>query len=112
MMNVKELSTKLEYTVFALPEPLAEVANGYTSDLLSDVMGNAEEHSVLITIQAHRNTIAVASLIGIKAIVLCNGRVPSPDMVVAAEQESIALLGTADNQFTTSYRIAAALGIS
>lgn len=112
MMNVKELSTKLEYTVFALPEPLAEVANGYTSDLLSDVMGNAEEHSVLITIQAHRNTIAVASLIGIKAIVLCNGRVPSPDMVAAAEQETIALLGTADNQFTTSYRIAAALGIS
>ncbi|HCJ95011.1 MAG TPA: iron-sulfur binding hydrogenase [Sphaerochaeta sp.] len=112
MMNVKELSTKLEYTVFALPDPVAQVTDGYTSDLLSDVMGNAAEDSVLITIQAHRNTIAVASLIGIKAIVLCNGRVPSPDMVVAAEQETVALLGTAENQFTTSHRIAAALGIS
>ena len=37
-----------------------EIQNGYTSDLLSDVMGNAPEDSVLITIQAHKNTIAVA----------------------------------------------------
>ena len=112
MMDVKELTTRLEYKVFTMPDPTAQVSDGYTSDLLSDVMGNASEDSVLITIQAHRNTVAVASLIGIRAIVLCNGRTPLPDMVGAAEQESVALLGTDETQFTASYRIAAALGIS
>ena len=39
-----------------------ELAGGYTSDLLSDVMANLKDRQVLITIHAHKNTIAVASL--------------------------------------------------
>ena len=51
-----------------------EVRGGYTSDLLSDVMSKAKDGFVLVTIQAHKNTVAVASMLGLVAVILCNGR--------------------------------------
>jgi hypothetical protein len=110
MLKVGQLETELGYTVFTMMEPDATTTEGYTSDLLSDVMGNAAEGSTLITIQAHKNTVAVASLIGMKAIILCNGRTPTEDMVGAAMKEHIAIFGTDESQFTVSYRLAKALG--
>lgn len=88
----------------------AEVLGGYTSDLLSDVMANAEEGSVLITIQAHKNTVAVASLTGIVAIIVCNNRPVTDDVLSAAAREGIAVFQTAANQFNTSSLMAQHLG--
>ena len=88
----------------------AELSAGYTSDLLSDVMANAGEGSVLITIQAHKNTIAVASLTGIVAIVFGNNRSVGDDVLAAAEREGIAVFRTAANQFESSATIAQHLG--
>ncbi len=87
-----------------------EVEAGYTSDLLSDVMGNAAEGAVLITIQAHKNTVAVSSLVGVVAIIICNDRPVADDMLAAARSEGIAIFQTADNQFNTSALIARQLG--
>jgi hypothetical protein len=111
MKQLAEVHAELGYTVYTDTDESVLVLNGYTSDLLSDVMGNAAEDSALITIQAHKNTVAVASLIGIKAIILCNGRTPTDDMLASANEEQIAILGTTDNQFTASYRLAKVLGI-
>lgn len=88
----------------------AEITAGYASDLLSDVMAHAEEGSVLITIQAHKNTIAVASLVGINAVVLCNNRAMPEDALAAAAEEGIAVFQTQENQFGTSSLIARHLG--
>lgn len=87
-----------------------EVLGGYTSDLLSDVMANAEEGFVLVTIQAHKNTVAVASLVGIVAIVVCNNRPVGDDVLEAACKEGIAVFLTSKNQFNTSALIAQHLG--
>lgn len=87
-----------------------ELAGGYTSDLLSDVMANAKAEGVLVTIQAHRNTIAVASLVGIAAIVVCNARPAPADMLEAAKAEGVAVLGTPATQFEVSGRLYNALG--
>ena len=84
----------------------AEVLDGYTSDLLSDVMAHAGEGSVLITIQAHKNTVAVCSLVGAVAILVCNNRPVDDDMLAAATSEGIAVFRTPDNQFQTSALIA------
>lgn len=81
------------------------LSGAYTSDLLSDVMGQAEADSVLITIQAHKNTVAVASLVGLAAIVLCNNRAIPEDMTQAAASEGIALLSTSLSQFEVSGRL-------
>jgi hypothetical protein len=84
----------------------AEVLDGYTSDLLSDVMAHAKEGSVLITIQAHKNTVAVCSLVGAVAILVCNNRPADDEMLAAAAVEGIAVFRTPANQFLTSALIA------
>lgn len=86
-----------------------EIRGGYTSDLLSDVMSRAREGSVLITIQAHKNTVAVASMLGLRAVVLCNDRPVPDDMIEAAKEEGIALFRTSETQFQSSGRLFAAL---
>lgn len=110
MIQVKQFEKDFGYTVYTMTNAESTVQDGYTSDLLSDVMGNAEEGSALITIQAHKNTIAVATLIGLPVIILCNNRIPTDDMVSSAEAENVAVVGTHENQFTVSYRLAKALG--
>ena len=79
-----------------------ECTGAYTSDLLSDVMANAHETDLLITIQSHKNTIAVATLVGASAVVVCNNRPVPEDMIEAARAERIAILVTPRNQFTIS----------
>jgi CBS domain containing-hemolysin-like protein len=85
------------------------IGTAYTSDLLSDVMGNAPEAPVLITIQAHKNTIAVATLKDAPAIIICNNRPIPDDMKEAARAERIAVFVTAENQFTISGKLYALL---
>ncbi len=108
-MKISELAEKIGAEIVTDTYEDAEVINGYTSDLLSDVMGFAEEESVLITIQAHKNSVAVASQLDFAGIIICNKRNIPDEMKSAAESEKIAVLKTKDNQFTTSYKVYTAL---
>ena len=102
-MKCGELSG--EFEVITMPAPESGVSGGYTSDLLSDVMAHARQGDALITIQSHKNTVAVAALAGLSAIILCNSRPVPEDMAEAAAQEDINLFRTPDNQFETSCRL-------
>ncbi len=108
-MIVQDFSEKLGYEALFVPDPNAEISDGYTSDLLSDVMANAPENGVLVTIQAHKNTVAVCGLAGIRAIVLCNSRTPDEGMREASDQDGIAIFTTSKNQFQVSAEISALL---
>jgi len=88
------------------------LAGAYTSDLLSDVMAHAPEDSVLITLQGHKNTVACASLAGVKAIVLAGLREAPQDMLLAAQTEGIAVFGSPLRQFDLSWKIAGILGLA
>jgi hypothetical protein len=81
------------------------LTGAYTSDLLSDVMAHARDGGALITIQAHKNTVAVATLVDISAIIVCNSRPLPEDMLEAARDEGIAVLRTTENQYTVSGRL-------
>ncbi|MDR1575044.1 MAG: hypothetical protein LBS37_03475 [Treponema sp.] len=83
----------------------SELSGAYTSDLLSDVMANAKDGGALVTIQAHRNTVAVATLVNITVIVVCNSRPLPDDMLEAAKDEGIAVIRTRENQFTVSGKL-------
>ncbi|HHU37091.1 MAG TPA: hypothetical protein GXZ47_07675 [Treponema sp.] len=107
-MKTSELANILEATCIQDQYDDGEISGAYTSDLLSDAMANASENGVLITIQAHKNTVAVASLKDLAAIIICNNRPISDDMITAAREEGIAIFLTSENQFTVSgklYRI-------
>jgi len=104
-MTFEELTAKVQGTVI-VGNPDANITCAYTSDLLSDVMGHCGDESVLITIQNHLNAIAVCTLAGIEAIVICNGRPVPDDMKSAAERESVGLVTTTLSQFACSVALA------
>lgn len=108
-MNLHELSLLKGLSPVFLPLPETPVAAGYTSDLLSDVVANCPSEAVLITLQAHANTVAVCTLVGAVAIVVCGGRQIPDDMLAAARREGIALLVTPMHQFDASFVVKTAL---
>jgi hypothetical protein len=69
-----------------------EVEGGYASDMLSDVIANAREGYLWVTLQTHANILAVAKLKDIAAIVLVNNRKPDQDTLEKAEKEKIVVL--------------------
>ncbi|GAB1431982.1 DRTGG domain-containing protein [Spirochaetota bacterium] len=101
-MKVSDLATVFGFEELCAASAEQPVRSGYTSDLLSDVMAKAKDDSVLITIQAHKNSVAVATLVGIRAIVICNSRPVPDDMKEAAKSEGIAIYRTDLSQFEVS----------
>ena len=108
-MTVKELEQLLPLKCVQNNFENKEVTIVYTSDLLSDVLANADDNALLVTIQAHKNTVAVASLKASPAIIVCNDRPVPDDMIEAAASEKIAVYTTALNQYTVSGRLFDAL---
>jgi predicted transcriptional regulator len=104
MMKIKNIVEALGCEVLAEGND-QEVLSGYTSDLLSDVMGNCPEGSLWITIQRHMNVIAVAQLKQIVAILLVNGAKPGVDVINRAKEEGIAILSTKENAFQVSGKV-------
>lgn len=76
-----------------------EVTGGYVSDLLSDVMGNSREGQVWITLQTHKNVMAIASLKDLAAVIMVKGFRPDDDTVKQSEEEGVPVLVTTENTF-------------
>lgn len=108
-MKLGDLSSVFGFEELCAGSAEQIIVDAYTSDLLSDVMAKAKENSVLITIQAHKNSVAVASLIGIRAIIVCNSRPVPEDMKEAALSEGIAIYRSEKTQFEVSGLIYTAL---
>lgn len=105
-MTVKELVEKLNLTIYCGEENLdREITGGYASDLLSDVMGFANEGEVWVTLQTHKNVIAIASLKDLSAVILVKGNVPEEDTLSQAKTEGIPILGTSGQTFDTVGKI-------
>ncbi len=69
-----------------------DVRRGYASDLMSDVMVNTNRGDIWITLQTHLNTVAIAAMKELAAIVLINGRQPEAETLAKAEAEGIPIL--------------------
>ncbi|HLO57397.1 MAG TPA: hypothetical protein VK179_01515 [Bacteroidales bacterium] len=101
-MNLEIIINQLNLKVLAGKENTGrEVKGAYASDLLSDVMGKAREGYVWITMQTHKNIIAVASLKDIAAVIIVNGGNPDEGTLVAAAAEGVVVLGTHEAAFST-----------
>ena len=108
-MKTSELADKLGLEVVQDKFEDRAIAGGYTSDLLSDVMANATADTILITIQSHKNTVAVATLAGISAILIANNRPVPEDMIAAAKDEEIGIFRSKESQFILSGKLYALL---
>lgn len=99
-MKTSEIVEKLNLKVYGGKEGLQnEVTGGYVSDLLSDVMGNAQAGSIWVTLQTHKNVMAIASLKDLAGIILVKGFEPDQDTLEKSHEEQIPILGTGDETF-------------
>ena len=94
-MLMAEVIKELELTSVATTGDLnLPVSGGYVSDLLSHVMGQAQAGQLWITMQGHQNIIAVASLVGLAAVVVAGGIEPEPQTIAKAKEQEVILCKT------------------
>ncbi len=105
-MKVKDIVDKLNLEVLGGETGLDnEITGAYTSDLLSDVMGNIQDGNLWITLQTHKNVMAVASLREASAVILVRKYQPEPDMLEKANEENIPILATEMGAFEISGKL-------
>lgn len=106
-MKVQDIVKALELKIITGETLLdREAKGGCVGDLLSVVMGKAEEDCVWVTVQSHINIIAVASLVDVSCIIVSEGFSIDEDAVKKAKEEDIILLSSKES----NYEIAAKLG--
>ena len=92
-MNVRELAQRFNLHVAAGQKELdRRIQGGYCGDLLSDVMANAPDGCIWLTVQTHQNIVSVAVLHEMAAIVLTGGHAPDPETIAKAEEEGVPIL--------------------
>ncbi len=107
-MTVKDLVEQFGLQVAAGKKGLSRpVRDGYCGDLLSEVMANASEGSVWLTVQGHQNVVAIAVLKELAAIVITGGHAPDGETVQKAEKEGIPILQWPGSSFDLAGRISA-----
>ena len=95
MVTVADVVEQLELRVVTQTVSLeTTVTGGYTSDLLSCVMAKAQAGNVWVTLQAHPNVVAVASLLELSCVIITEGTQVEPSTIEKAEREGIPVLST------------------
>lgn len=105
-MHVRQVIKQLGLNLTGGSQIDVEITGGYASDLLSCVMAGAKAGNIWVTLQAHPNIIAVASLIELAAVVVTEGVSPDPETILKAQETGIPLLTTAQDTFSTIVALA------
>lgn len=101
-MTVQELTHALSLNPFHLSAPAAEVTGGYAGDLLSWVMGRAQEGDAWLTIMSNQNVAAVALMAGTACVILTEGVEPDPALLQRAREKGVNLLGATESTFAVA----------
>ena len=92
-MTLNEVCSELDLKVKSGSSGLdREVTGGYASDLLSDVIANAREGDIWVTLHRHPNIVAVAVSGALAGIALVGGREPEESTLEKAEKEGVPIL--------------------
>ncbi len=93
-MRVSNLITNYGFELITDTDSTVEINGVYSSDLLSFVMANGNSGNAWITVQAHLNILAVASLMEFSCIILPYGVQIDNEVVKKANEENINILKT------------------
>lgn len=108
-MTVKDINELIEGSIITKNGSTSiSVTSGFVGDLLSVVMGNAQEGCAWITIQSHINIVAVASLVGVSCIVVAEGFKVDEDAKEKAEEKEITII----ESDLTAYQICCKLAVA
>lgn len=95
-MNLQSIIDQLQLTVLTKTRDFTSIQpqGGYVSDLLSCVMAGAKTNNLWVTLQAHMNIIAVASMLDVAAIIITENAQPDEATIAKANEQGIILLST------------------
>lgn len=95
-MNLQQIIEKLELNVLTELRDFTGITpqGGYTSDLLSCVMAGAKNGNLWVTLQAHLNIVAVASMLEVAAVIITENAQPDEATIAKANEQGIILLST------------------
>ncbi len=108
-MTVKQMAETLSLEVLCMPDGEREVTGGYAGDLLSWVMGRANEGDAWVTIMSNVNIVAVATLADPSCIILSEGVAPEEGVLDKAIGVGVNILGSKKDTFDLCAKIATLL---
>jgi predicted transcriptional regulator len=105
-MKVLQLIELLNLTLAAGAKGVEkEITGGFAGDLLSEAIGRASEGEVWITIQTHKNVVAVASLKELSAVIIAQGHQVEDDVIEAADNENVPILLSTESAFALAGKL-------
>lgn len=104
-MTVENFNKQLGFEILSMPAPEREITGAYVGDLLSWVMGKAEEGCVWITIMTNVNVVAVASLRDVSLVLLTENVEIEKEVVATAIDKGVNLLRTPLTTYAAAKKI-------
>lgn len=102
-LTVKELAKTLNCKILTCPDETDRQVTGcYIGDLLSWVMGRANEGDAWLTIMGNINAVAVATLADVACIILTENASLDAEAKTKAEQQGVVILQTEANSYSTA----------
>ncbi len=108
-MTVAALTNALGLLPVAVSDAERRVTGGYAGDLLSWVMGRAEQNAAWITIMSNVNVVAVAQLTDVSCVILAEGVTLDPDAAAQAKSRGVNVLSSELPAFELCARVRALL---
>ena len=108
-MTVQTLIDSLGLTVFHLEDPDRTVSGGYCGDLLSWVMGKAQENDAWLTIMSNVNVAAVAILCDVSCVILTEDVLPDDTLLAKSKLQGVNLLGASQSTLQAAAALSALL---
>lgn len=95
-MNLQMIIDQLQLNILTEPRDFTSITpqGGYASDLLSCVMAGAKNDNLWITLQAHLNIVAVASMLDVAAVIITENAQPDAATINKANEQGVILLST------------------
>ncbi|MDL2233636.1 hypothetical protein LJC63_08700 [Ruminococcaceae bacterium OttesenSCG-928-L11] len=110
-MTTNELQEALGLSLLAGGTDPKPVDGLYIGDLLSWVMGRAQEGNAWITVMGNVNAIAVAKLADLSCVILCENAHLDDEAKQQADANGIQVFAGSDPAHTLAFRAGKALGL-
>ncbi len=104
-MTAKVFAELSGFKAVCMPSPDKKVDGVYIGDLLSWVMGKAEQGNVWITIMSNLNIVAVAALADTSLILLSEGVEADESLVGVANSKGVNILSTSLSSYEAAIKV-------
>ena len=103
-MKLKELVEKTGLKTLTNEED-KDVEGVFISDMLSDVMANAQAGNLWLTVQTHSNIVSAANLIDISAIVVTLGKEVPQKTIDLANRYHVVILSSNESSYNLTKKL-------